>query len=73
MSLIQQAQQQGYSFLDVNQDGISDRLQDSNRLAQTITHAQQQQPGIMNQLLNGDERQSITAALSSDGQNNHNL
>jgi len=29
------------------------------------THAQQQQPGMMNQLLNGDARQSVTNALGN--------
>lgn len=64
-SLMQQAQQQGYSFPDVNQDGIDDCLQDPNQLAQMTAHAQQQQPGMMNQLLNGDARQSMTNALGS--------
>jgi len=64
-SLMQQAQQQGYSFPDVNQDGIDDRLQDPNQLAQMTHQAQQQQPGMMNQLLNGDTRQSLTNTLSS--------
>lgn len=64
-NLIWQAQQQGYSFPDVNQDGIDDRLQDPNQLAQMTTHAQQQQPNMMNQLLNGDARQSMTNALGS--------
>lgn len=64
-SLIQQAQQQGYSFPDVNQDGIDDRLQDPNQLAQMTSHAHQQQPGMMGQLLNGDAKQSMTNALGS--------
>lgn len=64
-SLMQQAQQQGYGFPDVNQDGIDDRLQDPNQLAQMTTQAQQQQPGMMNQLLNGDTRQSVTNALGN--------
>ncbi len=51
--LIQQAQQQGVSFPDVNQDGIDDRLQDPDYLARTTAQVQQQQPGLLGQLLGG--------------------
>src|SRR5215213_5468406 len=51
--LIQSARQQGQSFPDVNQDGIDDRLQDPDYLAQTATQVQQQRPGLLGQLLGG--------------------
>jgi hypothetical protein len=52
-ALIQSARQQGQSFLDVNQDGIDDRLQDPDYLAQTATQVEQKQPGLLRQLLGG--------------------
>src|SRR5215207_10694462 len=52
-ALIQSARQQGQSFPDVNQDGIDDRLQDPDFLAQKATEVQQQQPGLLGQLLGG--------------------
>ncbi len=51
--LIQSAREQGQSFPDVNQDGIDDRLQDPDYLAQTATQVQQKQPGLLSQLLGG--------------------
>ncbi len=46
-ALIQSARQQGQSFPDVNEDGIDDRLQDPDYLAQTATQVQQRQPGLL--------------------------
>src|SRR5215211_2872966 len=46
----QQAQQQGHDFIDVNQDGIDDRLQDPDYLARTTTQAHQKEPGLLGQL-----------------------
>ena len=51
--LIQSARQGGQSFPDVNGDGIDDRLQDPNFLAQKATQVHQQQPGLLGQLLGG--------------------
>src|SRR5215203_6609329 len=51
--LIQSARQGGQSFPDVNGDGIDDRLQDPNFLAQKTTQVHQQQPGLLGQLLGG--------------------
>lgn len=51
--LIQSAQQQGHSFPDVNKDGIDDRLQDPDYLARTTARLDQQQPGLLGQLLGG--------------------
>jgi hypothetical protein len=52
-ALIQSARQQGQSFPDVNQDGIDDRLQDLDFLARKATDVEQQQPGLLGQLLGG--------------------
>ena len=52
-ALIQSARQQGQSFPDVNQDGIDDRLQDPDFLARKATDVEQQQPGLLGQLLGG--------------------
>ena len=49
--LQQGAQQQGYSFPDMNQDGIDDRTQDPRYLAQMAGQMRQQQPGLFSQLL----------------------
>ncbi len=51
--LIQSARQGGQNFPDVNGDGIDDRLQDPNFLAQKATQVHQQQPGLLGQLLGG--------------------
>ncbi len=52
-ALIQSAREQGQSFPDVNQDGIDDRLQDPDYLAQTTARVEQKQPGLLSQLLGG--------------------
>lgn len=49
--LRQQTQQQNYNFPDLNQDGIDDRLQDPNYLAQATGRIHQQQPDMLGQLL----------------------
>src|SRR5215218_1578270 len=46
----QQAQQRGHDFIDLNQDGIDDRLQDPDYLARTTTQAHQKEPGLLGQL-----------------------
>ncbi len=51
--LQQRSQQQGLAFPDFNQDGIDDRYQDPRRLAQVTSRMEQQQPGILGQLLGG--------------------
>ena len=52
--LQQRAQQQGMGgFQDVNRDGVDDRLQDPGYLAQATGRMEQQQPGILGQLLGG--------------------
>jgi hypothetical protein len=51
--LQQQTRQQGLNVPDLNQDGIDDRLQDPAYLAQATGQLQQQQPGILGDLLGG--------------------
>ena len=65
-ALIQSARQQGQSFPDVNQDGIDDRLQDSDYLAQKATDVEQQQPGLLGQLLGG--RRPVPGGAEPTGQ-----
>src|SRR5829696_4776895 len=52
-ALVQSARQQGQSFPDVNRDGIDDRMQDPDYLAQTATQVQQEQPGLLGRLFGG--------------------
>jgi hypothetical protein len=52
-ALIQSARQEGQAFPDVNRDGIDDRMQDPDYLAQTATRVQQEQPGLLSRLLGG--------------------
>jgi hypothetical protein len=51
--LQQQARQQGVEVPDLNRDGIDDRLQDPAYLAHAAGQMQQQQPGLLGQLLGG--------------------
>ena len=51
--LQQRSQQQGLDFPDFNQDGIDDRYQDPRMLAQVTSRMEQQQPGLLGQLLGG--------------------
>jgi hypothetical protein len=52
----QKAQRQGHTFIDLNQDGIDDRLQDSNFLAQKMIQVHQEQPGLLSQLFGRHRR-----------------
>lgn len=54
-ALIQSARQGGQDFPDVNGDGIDDRLQDPDFLAQKATQVQQRQPGLLERLLGEGE------------------
>ena len=51
--LRQQVRQQNLNFPDINQDGIDDRLQDPQFLAQVTGRMHQQQPNLLGQLLGG--------------------
>jgi hypothetical protein len=46
----EKAQQQGHTFIDLNQDGIDDRLQDPNFLAHKTNQVRHEQPGLLSQL-----------------------
>jgi len=51
--LQQQSRQQGFNIPDFNHDGIDDRFQDPAYLAQATGRLNQQQPGILGDLLGG--------------------
>src|SRR5918998_97594 len=57
--------QRARSSPDVNQDGIDDRLQDPDYLAQTATQVEQEQPGLLGRLLGG--RRSAPGSGASVG------
>jgi hypothetical protein len=46
----EKAQQQGHNFIDLNQDGIDDRLQDPNFLAHKTNQIRHEQPGLLDKL-----------------------
>jgi hypothetical protein len=46
----QKARQQGHTFIDLNQDGIDDRLQDPAFLAHKTNQIRHEQPGLLSQL-----------------------
>ncbi len=51
--LQQQTRSSNLNFPDLNQDGIDDRFQDPNYLAQTTGRLHQQQPDMLSQILSG--------------------
>ena len=51
--LQQQSRQRGATVPDLNRDGIDDRLQDPAYLAHAAGQMQQQQPGLLGQILGG--------------------
>ncbi len=51
--LQQRSQQHGVDFPDFNRDGIDDRYQDPGQLARVTSRMEQQQPGILGDLLGG--------------------
>ncbi len=57
--LQQQVRQQGLPFQDFDRDGVDDRYQDPGFLAQATSRMEQQQPGILGQLLGGGGGQSM--------------
>jgi hypothetical protein len=52
----QKAQQQGHTLIDLNQDGIDDRLQDPNFLAHNTNQVRQELPGLLGQLFGRHRR-----------------
>jgi hypothetical protein len=57
--LRQQSVQQGHDIPDLNGDGIDDRMQDPNYLAQVTSRMHQQQPGLFSQLMGGGQQQMV--------------
>ncbi len=68
--LRQRSQQQGVNFPDVNHDGIDDRMQDPNYLAQITGRMHQQQPNLLGQLLGGGQQQALGGGGIGDLLNN---
>ena len=52
----QKALQQGHTLIDLNQDGIDDRLQDPNFLAHKTNQVRQELPGLLGQLFGRHRR-----------------
>ena len=52
----QKAKQRGRTFIDLSQDGIDDRFQDPNFLAQVTMQMYKEQPGLLAQLFGGSRR-----------------
>lgn len=69
--LQQQARQQNMSFPDLNRDGIDDRLQDPNYLAQVTGQMHQQQPNLLSQLLGGGGVEQMMGGLTGNRQMNN--
>src|SRR5215217_4723239 len=62
--MAEQAQRQGHDFIDLNQDGIDDRLQDPDYLARTTSQAHQKEPGLLGQLFGSSGRHSSGGTTS---------
>ena len=63
----QKAQQQGSTFIGLNQDGIDDRLQDPNFLAHVTMQMYQEQPGLLAQLFGRRRRHPVSRAGGHGG------
>jgi hypothetical protein len=63
----QKAQQQGHTFIDLNQDGIDDRLQDPNFLAHKTYQIRQEQPGLLSRLFGRHRRRHGSRVGGYDG------
>ncbi|CAN5204846.1 hypothetical protein BH18ACT10_BH18ACT10_18330 [soil metagenome] len=46
----EKAKQQGHDFIDLNDDGIDDRLQDPDFLAHKTAQVRHEQPGLLKQV-----------------------
>jgi hypothetical protein len=62
----QKAQKQGHTFIDLNQDGIDDRLQDPNFLAHKTIQVRQEQPGLLSQLFGRHHRRRHRSRVGGD-------
>ena len=65
--LRQQARQRNVPLQDFDQDGVDDRFQDPGQLAQMTTRLDQQQPGLLGQLLGGGGGGSMGGMLGGLG------
>lgn len=65
--LRQQSRQQNHNFPDLDGDGVDDRFQDPNYLAQVTGRMQQQQPGLLGQLLGGGGMQQMGGGMMGGG------
>ncbi len=63
----QKAQQQGHTFIDLNQDGIDDRLQDPTFLAHKTMQVRQEQPGLLSQLFGRHPRRHGGRTSGAEG------
>lgn len=61
------ATQQGRDFVDLNQDGIDDRLQDPEYLAKTTSRVHKEEPGLLDQLLGSGGGGHHTGGSSTGG------
>jgi hypothetical protein len=52
----EKAQQQGHTFIDLNQDGIDDRLQDPAFLAHKTNQIRHEQPSLLSQIFGRHRR-----------------
>jgi len=63
----EKAQQQGHTFIDLNQDGIDDRLQDPAFLAYKTNQIRQEQPGLQRKLFGRRRRRYGSSGSGYDG------
>jgi hypothetical protein len=62
-----QKAQQGHTFIDLNQDGIDDRLQDPNFIAHKTNQIRQEQPGLLSKILGRHRRRHDSSVGGYDG------
>ena len=63
----QKAQQKGHTFIDLNQDGIDDGLQDPNFFAHMTMQIHQERPGLLSQLFGRRRRHPRRRYTCHDG------
>jgi hypothetical protein len=63
----QKAQQKGHTFINLNQEGIDDRLQEPNFLAQKTMQVHQEQPGLLSQIFGRHRRRRGSRGGGAEG------
>jgi hypothetical protein len=63
----EKAQQQGHTFIDLNEDGIDDRLQDPTFLAHKTNQIRQEQPGLLSNIFGRHRRGHGSSGSGYDG------